>query len=130
MNNMVEHPKHYKLEGIKEVLDVIRYALSKEEYMGFLKGNVIKYTLRAPYKGESQQDWNKASYYMNLVEKYGKEYDEEDQEDEDEEVNRMVDYLDDYIDHYIRCAHEYTDCNPRTRTGHAECSCKNRPSEY
>ena len=52
MNSAVEHPKHYRLEGIREVLDVIRYALSEEEYLGFLKGNVIKYTLRAPYKGE------------------------------------------------------------------------------
>ena len=48
MNSAVEHPKHYRLEGIREVLDVIRYALSEEEYLGFLKGNVIKYTLRAP----------------------------------------------------------------------------------
>ena len=43
MNSAVEHPKHYRLEGIREVLDVIRYALSEEEYLGFLKGNVIKY---------------------------------------------------------------------------------------
>ena len=46
MNSAVEHPKHYRLEGIREVLDVIRYALSEEEYLGFLKGNVIKYALR------------------------------------------------------------------------------------
>ena len=38
LNSAVEHPKHYRLEGIREVLDVIRYALSEEEYMGFLKG--------------------------------------------------------------------------------------------
>ena len=110
MNNAVEHPKHYRLEGINEVLDVIRYALSEEEYLGFLKGNVIKYVLRAPYKGELEQDWKKASYYADLVkelsdrvdEKKEEESREEDFEDAEEELLRMVDYLDDYLTHYIK----------------------------
>ena len=97
MNSAVEHPKHYRLEGIREVLDVIRYALSEEEYLGFLKGNVIKYTLRAPYK---------ASYYADLVKKEQaseeEKLNEEDFESEEEELLRMVDYLDDYLAHYIK----------------------------
>ena len=108
MNNAVEHPKHYRLEGINEVLDVIRYALSEEEYLGFLKGNVIKYVLRAPYKGELKQDWEKASYYADLVKKFSdrisdeEKPNEEDCETEEEELLRMVDYLDDYLAHYIK----------------------------
>ena len=108
MNNAVEHPKHYRLEGINEVLDVIRYALSEEEYLGFLKGNVIKYVLRAPYKGELKQDWEKASYYADLVKKFSdrisdeEQPNEEDFEAEEEELLRMVDYLDDYLAHYIK----------------------------
>ena len=106
MISAVEHPKHYRLEGIREVLDVIRYALSEEEYLGFLKGNVIKYTLRAPYKGESDQDWEKASYYADLVKKEQapeeEKLTEEDFESEEEELLRMVDYLDDYLAHYIK----------------------------
>ena len=108
MNNAVEHPKHYRLEGINEVLDVIRYALSEEEYLGFLKGNVIKYVLRAPYKGELKQDWEKASYYADLAKKFSdrisdeEKPDEEDFEAEEEELLRMVDYLDDYLAHYIK----------------------------
>lgn len=108
MNNAVEHPKHYRLEGINEVLDVIRYALSEEEYLGFLKGNVIKYVLRAPYKGELEQDWAKASYYADLVKKSSdrisdeEKSNEEDFEAEEEELLRMVDYLDDYLAHYIK----------------------------
>ena len=108
MNNAVEHPKHYRLEGINEVLDVIRYALSEEEYLGFLKGNVIKYVLRAPYKGELKQDWEKASYYADLVKKFSdrisdeEKPNEEDFEAEEEELLRMVDYLDDYLTHYIK----------------------------
>lgn len=108
MNNAVEHPKHYRLEGIKEVLDVIRYVLSEEEYLGFLKGNVIKYVLRAPYKGDTFQDWEKASYYADLVKKSSERASdvekpsEEDFEAEEEELFRMVDYLDDYLAHYIK----------------------------
>ena len=108
MNNAVAHPKHYRLEGINEVLDVIRYALSEEEYLGFLKGNVIKYVLRAPYKGELKQDWEKASYYADLVKKFSdrisdeEKPNEEDFEAEEEELLRMVDYLDDYLAHYIK----------------------------
>ena len=112
MNSAVEHPKHYRLEGIKEVLDVIRYALSEEEYLGFLKGNVIKYALRAPYKGELEQDWEKASYYADLVKESSEAFakrapdeekpSEEDFESEEEELFRMVDYLDDYLTHYIK----------------------------
>ena len=112
LNSTVEHPKHYRLEGIREVLDVIRYALSEEEYMGFLKGNVIKYALRAPYKGELEQDWEKAAYYADLVKKSSEAFAkcasgeekplEEDFESEEEELLRMVDYLDDYLAHYIK----------------------------
>ena len=97
MNNAVEHPKHYRLEGINEVLDVIRYALSEEEYLGFLKGNVIKYVLRAPYKGELEQDWEKASYYANLVKKSSdrtsdeEKPNEEDFETEEEETSEYRD---------------------------------------
>ena len=106
MNSAVEHPKHYRLEGIKEVLDVIRYALSEEEYLGFLKGNVIKYAIRAPNKGELEQDWEKASYYADLVKNEQapeeEKLTEEDFESEEEELFRMVDYLDDYLTHYIK----------------------------
>ena len=106
MNSAVEQPKHYRLEWIKEVLDVIRYALSEEEYLGFLKGNVIKYALRAPYKGELEQDWEKASYYADLVKNEQapeeEKLTEEDFESEEEELFRMVDYLDDYLTHYIK----------------------------
>ena len=106
MNSAVEHPKYYRLEGIKEVLDVSRYALSEEEYLGFLKGNVIKYALRAPYKGELEQDWEKASYYADLVKNEQapeeEKLTEEDFESEEEELFRMVDYLDDYLTHYIK----------------------------
>jgi hypothetical protein len=43
--------------------DVMAAVLTREEYIGFLKGNVIKYSLRAGRKAESD-DVAKARHYM------------------------------------------------------------------
>ena len=40
-------PKHYELfNGEKQVIDLIRDRLSPEEFIGYLKGNMIKYHMR------------------------------------------------------------------------------------
>ena len=53
---------HYKDMPIQpwDVMDAI---LTTEEFIGFLKGNVIKYSLRAGRK-EGSDDANKARHYM------------------------------------------------------------------
>ena len=53
---------HYKDMPIQpwDVMDAI---LTTEEFIGFLKGNVIKYSLRAGRKQDSD-DANKARHYM------------------------------------------------------------------
>ena len=53
---------HYKQMPIEpwEVMDSV---LTTEEFIGFLKGNVIKYSLRAGRKQDSD-DANKARHYM------------------------------------------------------------------
>lgn len=61
----VNHPKHYQILGI-EVLDVIKESLTKEEYMGYLKGNCIKYQLRAKNKN-GNQDWAKSGFYNKVL---------------------------------------------------------------
>jgi hypothetical protein len=48
LNNNVDHPGHYN-KGI-EAIDVI-----ESWDLNFNVGNVIKYMLRAPFKGESLQ---------------------------------------------------------------------------
>ena len=58
MNNNVDHPKHYN-EGV-EAIDVI-----ESWDLNFNVGNVIKYMLRAPYKGEEIQDLEKAKWYLD-----------------------------------------------------------------
>ena len=51
-NNKVKNPnsKHYELWEDFEAIDVIKLALTDDEYKGFLKGNILKYRLRAGKK--------------------------------------------------------------------------------
>lgn len=53
----VNHPQHYN-QGI-EPIDVI-----ESWGLNFSLGNVIKYTLRAPYKENMIQDLEKAKWYL------------------------------------------------------------------
>ena len=64
-DDAVNHPAHYNHGGI-ETNDIIRMLLTPEEYSGWLKGNVIKYRDRAPWKHETpEQDWAKAKVYYD-----------------------------------------------------------------
>jgi len=60
--DLVNNPPHYKLDGF-EVIDIIKAALTPEEYRGYLKGNDLKYILREPYKGNPSQDVGKHIWY-------------------------------------------------------------------
>ena len=53
--DVVNNPRHYTVGGY-EALDVIKAKLSPEEYRGYCKGNVLKYIMRANYKGHHDQD--------------------------------------------------------------------------
>ena len=59
----VNHPTHYN-QGTLETIDMLKGTLSKEQYTGFLKGNVLKYVSRADYKGNTLEDYNKAKWYL------------------------------------------------------------------
>lgn len=60
---------HYKDMPIEpwEVLEVI---LTKEEFIGFLKGNIMKYSMRAGRKPGSD-DAGKARHYMEKLAEVG-----------------------------------------------------------
>ena len=69
----VNSPDHYKMGGV-ETIDFIEAKATKEELIGYLKFNVIKYLSRAKYKGHDLQDLKKAQWYLNrLVSKYGEQ---------------------------------------------------------
>jgi len=57
---------HYEVGGI-ETIDFIESKLSKQELVGYLKGNVIKYLSRADHKDSANSDYEKALVYMNWL---------------------------------------------------------------
>jgi len=64
-HDAVHTPNHYTAGGM-EVIDILRAKLTPEEFRGFLKGNIVKYTLRAELKGGAQ-DYQKASVYAGWL---------------------------------------------------------------
>ena len=61
----VEHPSHYCRGGI-ECIDAIEASLGKDEFTGFLRGNIIKYVWR--YKDKNGlEDLKKAQWYINKL---------------------------------------------------------------
>jgi len=67
--DMVNHPPHYTQGGI-ETIEYIRAKLSPEEYVGYLRGNIMKYTSRIGLKGESSEDAGKIEWYSKELHRY------------------------------------------------------------
>ena len=61
----VNRPKHYTQGGI-ETIDYLKAKLSKEEFIGFCKGNVFKYLSREALKN-GKEDMKKAQWYLNKM---------------------------------------------------------------
>ena len=67
--DMVNHPPHYTQGGI-ETIEYIRAKLSPEEYVGYLRGNIMKYTSRIGLKGESSEDAGKIEWYSKELNRF------------------------------------------------------------
>lgn len=66
------NPEHYQgREGTDvQCIDAIEAAMSEPGFQDFLRGQVLKYIWRAPYKGDALQDAKKARWYLSkLIEK-------------------------------------------------------------
>lgn len=61
----VNKPKHYN-NGDIECIDGIRAMLSHEEFVGYLRGNSLKYRWRYPYKNGTE-DLRKAAWYEDKL---------------------------------------------------------------
>ena len=57
---------HYLACPIQPI-ELMQYILTHEELLGFLKGNIIKYTLRANHKGSPEKDKQKALQYKKWL---------------------------------------------------------------
>lgn len=66
MADMVNHPPHYT-SGSVECIEAIQAALTADEYVGFLRGQVIKYMWRCRQKGALEQDLDKANWYLQRL---------------------------------------------------------------
>ena len=61
----VNHPSHYT-DGSIECIEAIEAQLSKEEYRGYLKGNIAKYLWREKHKG-GVESLKKAEWYLKRL---------------------------------------------------------------
>lgn len=65
------HDKHYR-ETVVEPILVMQALFSHDEFIGFLKGNILKYRLRAGHKGgeeEMKADLDKVHVYEEWLER-------------------------------------------------------------
>jgi hypothetical protein len=63
--DVVQRPKHYADKEI-EVIDYIQDTLTKEEFQGYLSGNILKYISRYNHKN-GVEDLKKAKYYLEKL---------------------------------------------------------------
>ncbi len=61
--------KHYELYKNVEAVDVIQAVLTTEEFLGFLKGNALKYQLRLGKKDSTDRELEKIGFYKKEIEK-------------------------------------------------------------
>ena len=67
-SELVNHPAHYT-QGSMETIEKIELLLTEEEYIGFLKGNIIKYDDRMNHKGDAENDLRKSKWYAERLRK-------------------------------------------------------------
>ena len=67
--DMVESPPHYN-NGSIECIEAIEAMLNKDEYIGYLRGNALKYMWRFRYKNKPFQDLRKARWYEERLMKF------------------------------------------------------------
>lgn len=67
--NMVDNPPHYN-NGSVECIEAIEAMLTKDEYIGYLRGNALKYMWRFRYKKKPFEDLRKARWYEERLMKF------------------------------------------------------------
>lgn len=65
MKNNVTSPAHYTADSI-ECIDAIKASMTKEQFEGFCKGNVLKYVWRYERKN-GLEDLEKAEWYLDKL---------------------------------------------------------------
>ena len=60
------NPSHYREQGAIECIDAMESMLTREEFIGYLRGNSFKYRWRFRHKN-GIEDLNKAEWYENRL---------------------------------------------------------------
>ena len=69
----VHKPEHYNNGGM-ECIEAIQGMLTHDEYIGYLRGNALKYQWRFRYKKKPIEDLRKARWYEERLITYMLEY--------------------------------------------------------
>ena len=64
--DVVNSPEHYNMLDI-EAINLIEMSMTKEEFLGYLKGNVLKYIIRYKHKGKAGEDLDKGKWYLDRL---------------------------------------------------------------
>ena len=67
--DMVNQPPHYN-NGKVECIKAIEASMSDEEFIGYLKGNALKYLWRYRYKQNAVADLEKSNWYLTRLTKF------------------------------------------------------------
>jgi hypothetical protein len=67
--DMVDNPEHYN-NGDIECIDAIEAMLTPDEFVGYLRGNSLKYRWRFRYKKKPIEDLRKARWYEERLLKF------------------------------------------------------------
>lgn len=62
----VNRPSHYASGGV-ECIEAIKASMSREAFLGYLKGNVQKYLWRYEKKANPPEDLKKARWYLDRL---------------------------------------------------------------
>ena len=70
--DVVNHPKHYKLENGIEAIDLMEMTSTAPEFVGHLRNTALKYIIRAGHKDPSKyvQDLDKAKWYITKLQEF------------------------------------------------------------
>ena len=63
----MNQPSYYIQDGLSPIDAFKQGLISKDEFIGFCKGNIIKYVVRCQYKDNSVKDLDKAMDYIKLL---------------------------------------------------------------
>ena len=66
----MSEPKYYNSNGLSPIRAMKQGLISKEQYKGFLIGNIIKYVIRAGKKEDAIKDLEKAKDYIDFYIEY------------------------------------------------------------